>query len=68
MLFKYYTSGLKKLRKMDCFRDYEGLVYRLIALKALKDTNKAFKKYSTVKLTKAKKFSVKNLWNELGLT
>ena len=42
MLFNYYTSGLKKLRKMECFRDYEGLIYRLIALKALKDTNKAF--------------------------
>ena len=34
---------------MDCFREYEGLVYRLIVLKALKDTNKAFKKYGALK-------------------
>lgn len=49
MLFHYYTSGLKKLKRMDCFREYEGLVYRLIVLKALKDTNKAFKKYGALK-------------------
>ena len=52
---------------MDCFREYEGLTYRLIALKALQDTNKAFIKYNTVKFNKYNEFSVKTLWNELGL-
>ena len=52
---------------MECFREYEGLVYRLIALKAIKDTNKAFTNYGTLKFKNKKKFNVKTLWNELGL-
>ena len=45
MLFKYYMKGLKRLKKLDEFEQYEGIIYRLISMKALKDTGRAFDKY-----------------------
>ena len=46
MLFKYYTKGLKKLKKLDTFEKYEGIIYRLISLKSLNDTENAFRKFT----------------------
>ena len=42
LLFEYYMSGIRKMQIYDCFEKYEGLIYRIIALKSLNDTNKAF--------------------------
>jgi len=38
MLFKYYTRGLKKIKKLQVFEQYEGILYRLISFKSLRDT------------------------------
>ena len=64
LLFKYYTKGLKKFSKFDSFYKYEGLIYRLIATKALKDTNHAFKMKN---LGKIQGKGVKSVWDELKL-
>lgn len=68
MLFRYYTKGLKKLRKLDVFEQYEGIIYRLVALKALRDTEKAFDRYSTMNPLKANFGShIQCLWDVLDL-
>ena len=68
MLFKYYMKGLKRLKKLNEFETYEGIIYRLIALKAIKDTQKAFKKFMQLKLfDEREEFYIKSAWDELNL-
>lgn len=64
LLFEYYMKGIKKLARFDTFKQYEGLIYRLIAMKSLRDTNEAFDQYRGFW---SKKFHVKTLWNKFGM-
>lgn len=69
MLFKYYTKGLKKIKKLDVFEKYEGIIYRLIASQTLRETDKAFeqfKKLQVLSQIKQKKY-VTSIWSALNL-
>ncbi len=67
LLFTYYMRGIKKLSQYECFSKYEGLIYRLIAIKALRDTNMGYSRRNSLKFYKGQNYYVKSLWNELGL-
>jgi anoctamin-10 len=65
-MFEFYFKATKKMRFYDEFKKYSGLVNRLVALKALRDTNLAFKARAGI-FSAWKDYFVHSVWNRLKI-
>ena len=66
-MFEFYYKATRKMRFYDEFKKYSGLVNRLIALKALRDTNNTFKARAPF-WNFWKQYYVSSLWNKLYIS
>ena len=66
-MFEFYYKATRKMRFYDEFKKYSGLVNRLIALKALRDTNNTFKARAPI-WNFWKSYYVSSLWNKLYIS
>ncbi len=66
-MFEFYYKATRKMRFYDEFKKYSGLINRLIALKALRDTNNTFKARARI-WNFWRNYYVSSLWNKLYIS